>query len=61
LGAQGAGALSGTLFSTMTLTYPLRSELRDLKPTIYRDVLVDLFLLFGIQSKKTYCQKRKIT
>jgi hypothetical protein len=59
LGAQGAGALSDTLFATMTLAYPLRIELRDCKPAIYRDVLVDLVAFFGIQSKKTHRQNGK--
>jgi hypothetical protein len=51
LGAQGAGALSDTLFATMTLAYPLRIELRDFKPAIYRGVLVDLaaFFWYSIQ------------
>jgi hypothetical protein len=45
----------------MTLVDQLRIELRDFKPAIYRDVLVVLVVLFGVQSQKNAPSKRKIT
>ncbi len=38
----------------MTLVYPLRIELRDFKPAIYRDVLVDLAAFFWYSILKTH-------
>jgi hypothetical protein len=45
----------------MTLADQLRIELRDFKPAIYCDVLVDLVVFFGVQSQINAPSTRKTT